>query len=162
MIINNIDLIIYDFDGVFTDNRVLLFEDGREAVFVDRGDGLAVQEIKKIGIKQLIISSEINPVVQVRARKLQIPVIHSVDNKKEVAKDYLTKNKIAKENVIFVGNDINDKEVMEFVGWPIAPANAHDDIKKISKMVLRASGGFGAIRELLDVMRSTRRSRATI
>ena len=158
MKIKNVSLIIYDFDGVFTDNRVLIFEDGKEAVLVDRSDGLAVQEIKKMKIPQIIVSTETNPTVRVRARKLGINLIHSVKNKKAAVRDYIRKNMIKKESVIFVGNDINDKEAMEFVGWPIAPANAHEDIKKISKLVLRSRGGFGAIRELLDVLIDHRRS----
>ena len=152
MKINNISLIIYDFDGVFTDNKVLLFEDGKEAVFVDRGDGLAVKEFRKMGIPQIIISTEANPVVRARAKKLQIDVIHSVEDKEVVVRKYLKRHRINKGNVIFVGNDINDKKAMEFVGWPIAPANAHEDIKNISKTILRARGGFGAIRELLDIL----------
>ncbi len=154
MKIRDIELIIYDFDGVFTDNRVLLFEDGREAVFVNRGDGLAVKEIKKMGIPQMIVSTETNPVVGARAGKLQIGLIRAVEDKKAVIRDYLKKNKIRKEHVIFVGNDINDKEAMEYVGWPIAPANAHGDIKKIAKIILDSRGGHGAIRELLDILKS--------
>ena len=151
--LKNIELIIYDFDGVMTDNRALIFEDGKEAVFVNRGDGLAVNIINGMGIAQIIVSTETNPVVMARAKKLNIPLMQSVADKKKVIERYLEKNKIRKENVIFVGNDINDKEAMEFVGIPVAPADADIAIKKIAKIVLSAKGGCGVVRELLDKLK---------
>jgi len=147
---NKIDLIIYDFDGVMTDNRALLMENGQEAVFVNRSDGLAVAAIKKIGIAQLIISTEKNLLVKVRAKKLGIPVMNSIDDKKYAVEQYLKKKDINKNNVIFVGNDINDKTAMEYVGWPIAPADAHGEVKNIAKLILSSKGGYGVVRELLD------------
>ncbi|KAF0135235.1 MAG: sialic acid synthase [Candidatus Saganbacteria bacterium] len=146
----NIKLIIYDFDGVMTDNRVLIGENGEESVFVDRSDGLAISELKKLGIKQIIVSTETNPVVGARAKKLNIPFLQSQKDKKTVVKKYLQQNKIDKNRVVYIGNDINDKEVMLEVGWPIAPFNAHEEIKKISKIVLKTKGGYGVIREFLD------------
>lgn len=148
-----IALIIYDFDGVMTDNRVLIFKDGREAVFVNRADGLAIKAIKKMGIPQIIISTETNLVVKARAKKLGIPLMQSVEDKKRLIRRYLKDNKIKKEEVIFVGNDINDKEAMEFVGWPVAPVDAHQDIRKIARVSLSARGGYGVIRELLDKLK---------
>ena len=76
-------LIIYDFDGVMTDNRALIMDDGREAVFIHRGDGFAVARIKEKGIAQIILSTETNPIVTARAKKLGIPVVQAVENKKE-------------------------------------------------------------------------------
>ncbi|MHB8131583.1 MAG: KdsC family phosphatase [Mobilitalea sp.] len=155
----NISLIIYDFDGVMTDNRVLVFKDGGEAVFVSRGDGLAVKAIKNMGIAQLIVSTESNPVVKARAKKLGIPLMQSVEDKKSVIEQYLKKNKILKEKVIFVGNDINDKEAMEFIGWPVAPVDAHSEIKSIARIILSARGGYGVVRELLDFLKSIKKSK---
>lgn len=150
MKIKCISLIVYDFDGVMTDNRVLIFEDGQEAVFVNRSDGLAVKIIKNMGIAQLIVSTETSPIVRARAKKLNIPFIQAVKDKKKIIVQYLKKNKILKENVVFVGNDINDKEIMKFIGWPIAPVDAHQEIKKIARIILSSKGGFGVVRELLD------------
>lgn len=147
----DISLIVYDFDGVMTDNRVLLSEDGKEAVFVNRSDGLAVKMIKeKIGIQQIIITTESNAIVKFRAEKLKIPIINSVEDKKKVLQEYLSTKKIKRKKVIFVGNDINDKSAMEFVGFPIATADAHGAIKRIAKIVLSSKGGQGAVREILD------------
>lgn len=148
-----VDLIIYDFDGVMTDNRVLVFEDGKEAVFVNRSDGLAIKTIKEMGIAQMIISTETNAVVKARARKLKIPLVQSVDNKRKVVEDYLKKNNIDRRRVAFLGNDINDKEVMESVGWPVASSDAHKEIIKIAKVLLKSKGGCGVVREFLDRLR---------
>lgn len=151
--IRDLQLIIYDFDGIMTDNRVLVFKDGKEAVFVNRSDGLAVKAIKEMGIRQIIVSSEVNPIVAARARKLQIAFVQAVDDKKKAVEGYLRRNKIKREKVIFVGNDINDKSAMEFVGIAVAPSDAHPDIKKLSKVVLSAKGGHGVVRELLGLLK---------
>lgn len=150
--LKNIELIIYDFDGVMTDNRALIFEDGREAVFVNRADGLAIELIKKMGIAQIIVSTETNPVVKTRAKKLKIPLMRSVKNKKKTIEKYLEKKGINRKRVIFVGNDINDKEAMEFVGWPVAPADASKEIRKIARITTKSQGGEGVIRELLSFL----------
>lgn len=148
--IKSIDLIIYDFDGVMTDNRVLINEDGKESVFCNRSDGLAISRIKQMRIPQIIISTEINKVVKVRAKKLGIPVIHCIDDKESVVKKYCNENNIDLEKVIFIGNDINDLDIMRAVGYPIAPSNASREIKNIAKIVTVAKGSYGVIRELLD------------
>ncbi len=145
--------IIYDFDGVMTDNRALLMDDGREAVFVHRGDGLAVGAIKKMGIPQMIISTEANPIVAVRAKKLGIPVLQAITDKKAAVEKVLKERKIDPKHVIFVGNDINDEGAMRLVGWPVAPADAYLSIKKIAKVVLSVKGGHGVVRELWDILR---------
>ena len=149
-----IQLIIYDFDGVMTDNRALLMDDGREAVFVHRGDGLAVAMIKEMGLPQVILSTETNPIVAARARKLGIPVLQALANKKNAVEALLKERKVAREHVVFVGNDINDEEAMLSVGWPIAPADACSQIKKIARIILSTQGGHGAVRELLDLLKA--------
>ena len=149
-----IQLIIYDFDGVMTDNRALLMDDGREAVFVQRGDGLAVAMIKEMGIPQVILSTETNPIVAARARKLGIPVLRKVADKKGAVEALLKKRGVTREHVIFIGNDLNDEGAMLSVGWPIAPADACPQIKKISRIVLSTPGGYGVVRELLDLLRA--------
>ena len=148
----NIKLIVYDFDGVMTDNKVYIYQDGSEMVQVNRGDGLGVSEIKKLGMKQIILSTEKNPVVSARAKKLKIDCLQGVDNKKNVLIDYCSQNKIQIENVAFVGNDINDKEAMEIVGTRFSPSDAHENIKNISDHVFETKGGEGVIRELLDLL----------
>lgn len=147
---NGVQLIIYDFDGVFTDNRVLVFADGKEAVFCNRCDGLAIKKIKQLGIPQLILSTESNPVVEARAKKLGLPVINNIEDKKLALLDYCKKEKCELQKVIYIGNDINDLGAMQSVGYPIATQDAHKTIKRIAKSILKTKGGDGVIRELYD------------
>ncbi|MDD5433882.1 MAG: acylneuraminate cytidylyltransferase [Nitrospira sp.] len=148
-LLQNIHLIVYDFDGVFTDNKVILREDGLESVIVNRADGLAVGMLNDLGIKQIILSKEKNKVVETRGNKLGITVIKGVDNKKDRLVSYCREENIQLENVLYIGNDINDLEVMKIVGFPICPSDAYRDIKDISKVILDASGGNGVAREIL-------------
>jgi len=150
--INDIELIAYDFDGVMTDNKVIVNQHGVESVSANRSDGLAVAFFSKLGLKQIIISTEPNSVVARRAEKIKIPYIHGVKNKLEILKKYLSDNKIDKEKVVFIGNDLNDKEVMEYIGIPIAPIDASSEILKIAKIVINKKGGNGVIRELYELL----------
>ncbi len=147
-------LIVYDFDGVMTDNKVIVDQHGSEAVVVHRGDGLAVADLMRIGIPQIILSTEQNPVVSRRAEKLKIPCLQGSSDKKDTLIKHLKKHNINKEQVIYFGNDINDLEVMQWVGFSIAPADAHPEIKKIADLVLSSRGGEGVIREFLDLIRN--------
>ena len=147
-----IKLIVYDFDGVMTDNKVYIDQNGNEMVQVNRADGLGVSEIKKLGIEQIIISTEQNPVVSARAHKLGIPCLQGIENKKMSLIDYCKDNDIDLKNVAYVGNDINDKEAMEIVGTTYCPSDSHESIKTISDYVFKTKGGEGVIRELLDLI----------
>ena len=149
---NNIKLIVYDFDGVLTDNKVYLDQNGNEMVQVNRSDGLGVNEIKKIGIEQIILSTETNPVVSARAKKLGLYCLQGIENKKEKLKDYCNNKIIDLKNVAYIGNDINDKNAMEIVGSAFCPSDAHESIKKISNYIFITKGGNGIVRELLDLI----------
>ena len=146
-----IDAIILDFDGVFTDNRVLVFEDGREAVICNRSDGLGISmTLKSFNIPIVVVSSETNQVVKSRCDKLNIKCITDVKNKLSIIKKWIIDNKFNHKNVIYVGNDINDMECIQYVGCGIAVNDACDEVKKCAKIILQSSGGKGAIRELLN------------
>jgi len=147
---NSIDLIAYDFDGVMTDNKLLVFQDGKEAVVVNRTDGLGINILKKLEIPQIILSTETNPVVAARAKKVGLPVIQGIYNKKKALTDYCLRHGFKLQNVIYVGNDMNDYDVMKAVGNPVAPADAHKDILNLAKIVLKSKGGHGVVRELAD------------
>jgi len=151
-LIKNIRLIVYDFDGVMTDNKALIFRDGSEAVYINRADGLAISELKKAGYSQVIITTETDEIVKRRAEKLDIPVYSDISDKLACLREVINEKNISKEEVIYIGNDINDLEVMNFVGFPISPNDAHQSIKMISKFVTKKSGGDGVIREVLDMM----------
>jgi 3-deoxy-D-manno-octulosonate 8-phosphate phosphatase (KDO 8-P phosphatase) len=145
-----VSFFIYDFDGVMTDNKVVVREDGAESVICSRADGLAVSEIRKRGIPQVIISTESNKTVISRAAKLDIPVINNVADKKEAVVSYCRKLNIRLEETLFIGNDINDREAMLVTGFPVCPADAYREIKEIAKLVLPVGGGHGVIRALLN------------
>ena len=135
-----------------TNNKVYIDQHGNEMVQVNRADGLGVAKIKKMGIKQIIMSTEVNPVVTKRANKLDIPCLQGIANKKYALTEYCQKNDIEIKHVVYVGNDINDKVALEIVGYSFCPADAHGTIKEISDYVLKSKGGDGVIRELLDYL----------
>lgn len=154
--INKIKLLVYDFDGVMTDNRVMVGQDGTESVIVNRGDGYGVSQIKQMAIEQVIISTEINPVVERRAEKLKIDIIHGVSDKKSTLTEYCRKKGYAMEEVMFIGNDLNDYEAMMEAGVKGAPADAEEEILAIADWISHAKGGYGVIRELYRVLQAYR------
>jgi YrbI family 3-deoxy-D-manno-octulosonate 8-phosphate phosphatase len=147
--LDNVKLIVYDFDGVMTDNTVLVSEDGLESVVVSRADGLAIGILKSKGIEQIIITTEENKVVEARARKLKLPVIRGVTDKKVVLKTYCRERSIALADVVYIGNDINDMEAMKIAGHPVCPSDACGEVKAVSKIILNVPGGSGVIRDFV-------------
>ncbi|KAB1140308.1 N-acylneuraminate cytidylyltransferase [Streptomyces luteolifulvus] len=144
----DIDAVVLDFDGTQTDDRVLIDADGKEFVSVHRGDGLGIAALRRSGLKMLILSTEQNPVVAARARKLKIPVLHGIDRKDLALKQWCEEQGIAPERVLYVGNDVNDLPCFALVGWPVAVASAHDVVRGAARAVTTVPGGDGAIREI--------------
>ncbi|USQ83132.1 N-acylneuraminate cytidylyltransferase [Streptomyces phaeoluteigriseus] len=144
----DIDAVVLDFDGTQTDDRVLIDSDGREFVSVHRGDGLGIAALRRSGLKLLILSTEQNPVVAARARKLRLPVLHGIDRKDLALKQWCEEQGIAPERVLYVGNDVNDLPCFALVGWPVAVASAHDVVRGAARAVTTLPGGDGAIREI--------------
>ncbi|WP_018544084.1 N-acylneuraminate cytidylyltransferase [Streptomyces sp. LaPpAH-108] len=145
---HDIDAVVLDFDGTQTDDRVLIDSDGREFVSVHRGDGLGIAALRDSGLKMLILSTERNPVVAARARKLRLPVLHGIDRKDLALKQWCEEQGIAPERVLYVGNDVNDLPCFALVGWPVAVAGAHDAVRGAARAVTTVRGGDGAIREV--------------
>ncbi|MET9967706.1 N-acylneuraminate cytidylyltransferase [Streptomyces sp. NPDC006356] len=145
---DDIDAVVLDFDGTQTDDRVLIDADGKEFVSVHRGDGLGIAALRKSGLKMLILSTEQNPVVAARARKLKLPVLHGIDRKDLALKQWCEEQGIAPERVLYVGNDVNDLPCFALVGWPVAVASAHDVVRGAARAVTATPGGDGAIREI--------------
>ncbi|EFL39537.1 N-acylneuraminate cytidylyltransferase [Streptomyces griseoflavus] len=144
----DIDAVVLDFDGTQTDDRVLIDSDGREFVSVHRGDGLGIAALRRSGLRLLILSTEQNPVVAARARKLKLPVLHGIDRKDLALKQWCEEQGIAPERVLYVGNDVNDLPCFALVGWPVAVASAHDVVRGAARAVTTVPGGDGAIREI--------------
>lgn len=149
---SDIDLIVFDFDGVFTDNKVYTSQDGSEMVQCDRRDGLGLDLLRKEGYAMFILSTETNPVVEARAKKIGLKSVFGCGNKLNFLQTYMKEHEIDPSKTIYVGNDINDLEAMQFVGFPVAPNDAHPDILRIASLVLRADGGDGAVRELCEII----------
>lgn len=148
----SIAALVLDFDGVFTDNKVVVFQDGREAVLSNRSDGWGIGQLKQTGLPILILSSEPNPVVQARADKLGIPCLHGIKNKGETLKQWIVEQGFDSAQIIYVGNDVNDISCMDQVGCAVAVADAHPDVLKQAALVLEHKGGNGAIREICDLI----------
>ncbi|MEW2291778.1 N-acylneuraminate cytidylyltransferase [Streptomyces sp. NPDC006743] len=144
----DIDAVVLDFDGTQTDDRVLIDSDGREFVSVHRGDGLGIAALRRSGLRMLILSTEQNPVVAARARKLKLPVLHGIDRKDLALKQWCEEQGIAPERVLYVGNDVNDLPCFSLVGWPVAVASAHDAVRGAARAVTTVPGGDGAVREI--------------
>ena len=148
--VNPFDLVCYDFDGVMTDNRAYVMQDGRETVAVNRSDGLAVAALRRANVTQIIMSTEENRVVSARASKLNIPALQGLDDKAKALEAYIFETDIDLARTAFIGNDVNDLSVMLLVGFPVAPSDASSPILEIAKHVTRAPGGAGVIREFCD------------
>ena len=155
IIFNQPKALIMDFDGVHTDNKVYLDSNGNELVLCSRSDGMGLKQLKEnSGIKLLIISNEQNQVVQKRATKLNIECIQTNGKKIEILDNWLKKNTLKYEDVIFIGNDINDIDCIQRVGISFCPNDAENLIKENVDHVLKQSGGNGAIRELAEILLS--------
>jgi YrbI family 3-deoxy-D-manno-octulosonate 8-phosphate phosphatase len=147
-----IRLVATDFDGVMTDNRVFVFEDGREGVVCNRADGLACDLFRAAGVDVTIVSTERNPVVEARARKLGVPATVGLTDKRTALLHLMERRGLDEAAVMFVGNDVNDVDAMGAVGWPAAPADAHPSALAVARIVTRARGGEGVLRELADLV----------
>ena len=120
--INKIEAFVFDFDGVLTNNIVQINEIGTESVSCSRADGLAFDVLRKLDKPAFILSTETSSVVKMRAKKLKIPVIQGVSNKRDAIKELANKNDYSLKNILYVGNDLNDFLVMQLCGYTVCPA----------------------------------------
>lgn len=149
-------LVAFDFDGVFTDNAVYVFEDGREAVRCVRSDGIGLRKLDRLGIQSVILSTERNPVVTARARKIAIRCIQECDDKRAALEALLAEANLTFAEAAFVGNDVNDEPCLSSVGLPMTVRDAHPDVRRYARYVTRARGGYGAVREICDLFEFVR------
>ncbi|WP_205530625.1 acylneuraminate cytidylyltransferase [Streptomyces sp. MBT27] len=145
---DDVDAVVLDFDGTQTDDKVLIDSEGRELVAVHRGDGLGIAALRRAGLKLLVLSTEQNPVVAARARKLKIPVLHGIDRKDVALKQWCEDEGVDPQRVLYAGNDVNDLPCFALAGWPVAVGSAHDSVRAAARAVTRTPGGEGAIREI--------------
>lgn len=147
-----VELVVLDFDGVLTDDRVWVDQDGRESVAALRADGIGIARLKQRGVTVLVLSSEHNPVVAARCRKLGIEAIQGVSDKGTVLGQILQERAVPSDRVVYVGNDVNDLPCFPLVAWAAAVADAHPEVLVKADHRLAKAGGYGAVRELCDML----------
>ena len=154
--LGNLQAVLLDFDGVLTDNAVLVDETGREAVRVSRSDGMGISALKAAGCRVYVVSKERNPVVEQRCRKLDIPCFQAVDDKAGILMRLQEREGVDLARSVFVGNDVNDLPAFGLAGVTAAPADAHPDVLARAELILPVVGGHGAVRFLSDLILKAR------
>ena len=149
---------VFDFDGVFTDNRVWVNERGEELLAFSRSDGLGLRRLDEVGVKYLIVSTEPNPIVGARAVKLNADCVQGVDDKLAVVFERTEELGVALGDTAYVGNDVNDVDCLQAVGCPVVPADAWPEVRTLAKWVLSRAGGTGCVREFCDAVWEAQRA----
>lgn len=149
----DIKLVIFDIDGVFTDAGIYYTEKGDELKKFNAKDGLGVRQLKQRGINTGIISHGYSSsLIQLRAQRLHISHVEvSQTPKKETLTKWCATLGISFENVCFIGDDVNDEDIIRAVGFSACPGDAVDEVKNLVHVVLSKKGGEGCVRELIDL-----------
>ena len=157
----NIDssAILFDFDGVFTDNFVYTSSDGVEMVRCSKSDSLGISQLRDLGVKMFVVSSEQNEVVGRRCVKMGLPYMLGQSNKASALVALAEQHGFELAHSIYVGNDSNDLPAFDCVGHTMAPADSHPSIIAKVDLVLSHDGGCGAVRELTDLVKVELESR---
>jgi len=131
-------------------------QDGNESIAAYRSDSMRIGEMRELGIEVMILSSEPNPVVVARAKKMGVEAVHGVGihEKGRVMREVLQRKNVQAENVIYIGNDRNDLPCFEIAGWSVAVADAYPEVIRMADHILSRAGGHGALRELCDLILS--------
>jgi 3-deoxy-D-manno-octulosonate 8-phosphate phosphatase (KDO 8-P phosphatase) len=149
---------IFDFDGVFTDNRVWVNDRGEEQLAFSRSDGLGLRRLDEVGVQYLIVSMEQNPIVGARAQKLRADCVHGVEDKLTVVRERTQAAGVSLDQTAYVGNDVNDADCLGAVGLPVVPADAWPEVMPLARWVLSRSGGTGCVREFCDAVWAAQRT----
>jgi len=148
--------IVMDFDGVHTDNLVITDQNGIESVRTSRGDGMGISALRDSGrYRMMILSKERNPVVLQRAEKLKLEVHHGVDDKVAALEGWLAERDLGWGDLLYVGNDVNDRGAMEHAGLSACPSDSHPEILGLADWILPLPGGKGALRSMSDILMAT-------
>jgi 3-deoxy-D-manno-octulosonate 8-phosphate phosphatase (KDO 8-P phosphatase) len=156
-----IQFVVFDFDGVFSDNRVWTNDRGEESVACWRGDALGLRRLEEVGVDYLILSTEVNEVVSARARKMGAAAcIQGAQDKVPILREEVLRRNVPLNLTAYVGNDVNDAGCLEAVGLPVVPADAWPDVVPLAHLVLERRGGYGCVREFCDLVWRARRAAA--
>ncbi len=150
-LLKNINTFIFDYDGVLTDGTVLLSSSGELFRTSSVKDGYALQLAVRKGYRIAIITGGKSDSIVKRFKSLDIKdVFISVESKIDIFNKYIKKNNINKENILYMGDDIPDYQVMKEVAVPCCPADAAEEIKSISKFISDLKGGEGCVRDIIE------------
>ena len=149
---SKIGAVVFDFDGVMTNNKVITDEHGNESVVCDRSDGMGIALLRATGIRILVLSTEENSVVAARCEKLKIECIHGQKDKAKRLLQWSHDEGVGLDSIIYLGNDVNDVGSLEIVVCPVVVADAYEVAKQHALIVLENNGGEGAVRELCDLI----------
>jgi 3-deoxy-D-manno-octulosonate 8-phosphate phosphatase (KDO 8-P phosphatase) len=150
--LRSVRLVVFDFDGVFTDNRVWVDERGEEAVACSRADGLGLRRLAEAGVDALVLTTETVPVASARAAKLELECRQGVPDKLAALEQEAAERGVALAEVAYVGNDVNDAACLQAVGLAVVPADAWPEAREHARWVLERRGGEGCVRELCDAV----------
>lgn len=149
----SVKLIILDVDGVMTDGRIIIDDNGVESRHFDIKDGLGVVALQMTGVEAAIITSKKSGAVRHRAEELKIRRFHEgIRKKTEPYEQIIAEMGIGDAEVCYVGDDLVDLSLMKRVGFPVAVADAVEEVKAAAAYVTRAPGGRGAVREVAEVI----------
>ena len=151
---DRLDALAFDFDGVFTDDRVTVLGEGREAVVCSRGDGMGIELLRKAGWPMVVLSKETHPIVSARCAKLGLECQQGIEEKLPALRRWLEGRGFAAERTLYLGNDINDLSCLSAVGCPAVVSDAHPDAARAARIILEKPGGQGALRELAELILS--------
>jgi len=149
----DIKAVALDVDGVLTDSTFIWGTNGEEYKKFSFTDVMGISQASKAGIIFALISGENNVLVDRFAEKMKIAHVYKgIKDKASALSLFAEKNKLALGQICFMGDDVNDLGALQLAGFSAAPANAHESVKKIAKLITTKPGGNGAVRELLDVI----------
>jgi YrbI family 3-deoxy-D-manno-octulosonate 8-phosphate phosphatase len=149
----NLKLVLSDVDGVLTDGGMYFSEKGEFLKKFNTKDGMGVELLLKNKIPTILITREKTLFAKRRGKKIKAEKIFSgVSNKKLILKKICDEYKIKPENIAYIGDDINDKEIMEMVGFSATPKDGMESIKKISDYICKLKGGEGVFREVAELI----------
>lgn len=150
-LLKNITTLMFDYDGVFTDGKILITENGEQLRTANVKDGYALQLAGKNGYRIVVISGGTSNTVVKRMNGLGImDVFIKVDHKIHVYNDFVAKHGLKKQEVLYMGDDIPDLEIMKEVGVAVCPADAAEEIKAISNYISHMNGGEGCVRDIIE------------
>jgi YrbI family 3-deoxy-D-manno-octulosonate 8-phosphate phosphatase len=151
--LKKITLLVMDCDGVLTDGSVYYSVNGEELLRFHRRDGHGIEMLHQRNIRTAIISSENSEIIRVRAEKMKIKYVFvGIKNKASSLAELIELLKIKKENIAYIGDDVNDFDVMGEVGVPVAVGGAVSKILSIAAYTCLNNGGEAAVREFIDLL----------